>query len=156
MMGAAPQEGNSGTMPGRILGFDFGDRRIGVALSDPLGVTAQPLTTLERASWKNDLGRIGDLVRQHEVVRIVVGMPLSMDGGRNERVRLTEEFMDRLRDKTGLPVEPWDERLTTVQAERTLLEGDVSRAGRRRAIDRLAAVILLQAYLDARMTRSDS
>lgn len=156
MTDAAPREGNVETLPGRILGFDFGDRRIGVALSDPLGVTAQPLTTLERASWKSDLGRIRDLVRQHEVARIVVGLPLGMDGGPNERVRLTEEFMDRLRTTTGLPVDPWDERLTTVQAERTMLEGDVSRARRRRAIDRLAAVIILQAYLDASAFRSRS
>ena len=154
MTETASREGMVETSPGRILGFDFGDRRMGVALSDPLGVTAQPLTTLERASWKSDLGRIRDLVREHEVVRIVVGMPLSMDGGRNERVRLTEEFMDRLRTTIGLPIDPWDERLTTVQAERTLLEGDVSRARRRRVIDRLAAVILLQAYLDAHAVRS--
>jgi putative Holliday junction resolvase len=140
----------------RILGLDFGDRRIGVALSDPLGCTAQPLTTLERASWKSDLGRIRDLVREHEVGRIVVGMPLGMDGGRNERVRLTEEFIGRLRGTTELPVDPWDERLTTVQAERIMLEGDVSRARRRGAIDRLAAVIILQSYLDARSCESGS
>ncbi len=156
MRDAAPREGKMEILPGRILGFDFGDRRIGVALSDPLGFTAQPLTTLERASWKSDLGRIRDLVREHEVSRIVVGMPLGMDGGRNERVRLTEEFMDRLRKTTDLPVDPWDERLTTVQAERTMLEGDVSRARRRRAIDRLAAVIILQTYLDARACGSRS
>ena len=142
--------------PQRILGLDFGDRRIGVALSDPLGCTAQPLTTLERASWKRDLGRLRDLVREHEVGRIVVGMPLGMDGGRNERVRLTEEFIDRLRSTTELPVDPWDERLTTVQAERILLLGDVSRARRRGAIDRLAAVIILQSYLDARACGSGS
>lgn len=156
MTNAATREGDVERSPGRILGLDFGDRRIGVALSDPLAVTAQPLTTLERVSWKSDLGRIRDLVREHEVSRIVVGMPLGMDGGRNERVRLTEEFMERLRAATALPVDAWDERLTTVQAERIMLEGDVSRARRRRAIDRLAAVIILQAYLDARAVRSVS
>lgn len=156
MSDVTSRESDSETAPGRILAFDFGDRRIGVALSDPLGITAQPLTTLERASWKRDLGRIRDLVRVHEVTRIVVGMPLGMDGGRNERVRLTEEFIDRLHRTTDLPIDPWDERLTTVQAERTMLEGDVSRARRRRAIDRLAAVIILQAYLDARACGSRS
>jgi putative Holliday junction resolvase len=153
-MDSAPREGAADASPGRILGFDFGERRIGVALSDPLGITAQPLATLERASWRRDLGRIRDLVGTHGVVRIVVGMPLGMDGGRTGGVRLAEEFIDRLREATGLPVDAWDERLTTVQAERILLEGDVSRARRRKAIDRLAAVILLQAYLDARAVRS--
>lgn len=142
--------------PQRILGLDFGERRIGVALSDPLGVTAQPLTTLERTSWKSDLGRIRELVREHRVGRIVVGMPLGMDGGRNDRVRSTEEFIVRLRGATEMPVDSWDERLTTVQAERAMLEGDVSRARRRRAIDRLAAVIILQSYLDARACGSPS
>ncbi len=135
---------------GRTLGLDLGDRRIGVALSDPLGLAAHPLLTLTRVGWTADLGRIRDLARQNEVVRIVVGLPLGMDGTRGGRVRLTEAFMERVRAATGLPVVPWDERLTTVQAERALLEGDVSRARRRRVIDQVAAAILLQAYLDAR------
>ena len=136
--------------PDRIMGLDFGDRRIGVALSDPLGVSAQPLLTLERSSWKADLGRIRELALTHAVARIVVGLPLGMDGSRGERVRITEDFMARVKKATGLAVDPWDERLTTVQAERALLEGDVSRRRRRQVIDRLAATILLQAYLDSR------
>ena len=144
------EEGGTGRADGRTLALDLGDRRIGVALSDPLGLAAHPLMTLTRVGWSADLGRIRDLARENEVVRIVVGLPLAMDGTRGGRVRLTEAFMERVRAATGLPVVPWDERLTTVQAERALLEGDVSRARRRRVIDQVAAAILLQAYLDAR------
>jgi len=141
---------------GRVLGLDFGDRRIGVALSDPLGLTASPLMTLERTSWARDLEAIRALTRRHEVLRIVVGLPLEMDGGRGKRVHLTEIFMERVGAATGLPVVPWDERLSTVQAERILLEGDASRARRRQVIDQVAAVIVLQTYLDARRTAAGS
>jgi putative Holliday junction resolvase len=140
----------SAEQAGRTLALDFGDRRIGIALSDPLGLAASPLMTLERTSWAHDFERIRGLVRENEVRRIVVGMPLDMDGGKGARARQTESFMDRLRGATGLPVIPWDERLTTVQAERILLSGDVGRARRRQVIDQLAAVIVLQAYLDSR------
>ncbi len=150
MSDSPPHGGTADGVQGRIVAFDLGDRRIGVALSDPLGLTAQPLTTLERTSWKRDLERIRDMVRQHEVVGVVVGMPIGMDGSRAGRVPVTEDFMERVRRATGLPVVPWDERLTTVQAERALIEGNVSRAGRRKVIDRVAAAILLQSYLDAR------
>lgn len=138
------------TGSGRMLGVDFGDRRIGLALSDPLGVSAHPLMTLKRTTWSRDLTEIRELIRLHEVHRIVVGIPLDMSGARGPRVRLTEGFMERLRGATGLPVVGWDERLTTVQAERVLIAGDVRRARRREVIDQVAAVILLQSYLDAR------
>jgi putative Holliday junction resolvase len=144
------ETGGSSVEAGRTLALDFGDRRIGIALSDPLGLAASPLMTLERTSWARDFDRIRDLVRENEVRRIVVGLPLDMDGGKGARARLTESFMDRLRGATGLPVIPWDERLTTVQAERILLSGDVSRARRRQVVDQVAAVIVLQAYLDSR------
>jgi putative Holliday junction resolvase len=138
----------AGVARGRTLGVDFGDRRIGLALSDPLGLAARPLMTLERSTWARDLGAIREIVTRHEVRRIVVGLPLDMDGTRGRRARLTESFMDRLRAATGLPVIPWDERLTTVQAERVLVDGDVRRARRRQVIDQVAAVILLQSWLD--------
>jgi putative Holliday junction resolvase len=147
--GAAP-DGEKGVPDDRTLALDYGDRRIGVAVSDPSGLLASAVLTLERVSWKADLARISDLARRHQARRIVVGLPLEMDGTRGERVRIAEVFMTRVRKATGLPVVPWDERLTTVQAERTLLEGDVSRARRREVIDQVAAVILLQAYLDSR------
>jgi putative Holliday junction resolvase len=134
---------------GRIMALDYGDRRIGVALSDPLGLTASPLTTIERGARARDLEALRRLVEEHGVTRIVVGWPLAMDGSRTERVRLTEAFMERVRRATGLPITPWDERLTTVQAERVLIEGGVRRERRREVIDRVAAVILLQSYLDA-------
>jgi len=134
---------------GRIMALDYGGRRIGVALSDPLGLTARPLLTLVRRSRARDLEALVALAREHEVTRIVVGWPLAMDGSRTERVRLTEVFMQRVGRATGLPVEPWDERLTSVQAERVLIEGGVRRERRREVIDQVAAVILLQSYLDA-------
>jgi putative holliday junction resolvase len=138
------------------MALDFGDRRIGIALSDPMGITARPLLTLERKSWDRDLEAIRSLTAEHEVQRIVVGLPLDMDGSSGPRVRITETFMERVRKATGVPVLPFDERLTTVQAERTLLEADVSRARRREVIDQVAAVILLQAFLDARRARGFS
>jgi putative Holliday junction resolvase len=97
-----------------------------------------------------DLDALSRLVRDHEVSRIVVGLPLGMDGSRGARVDWAEDFMARAARATGLPVEAWDERLTTVQAERALLEGNASRARRKAVIDQVAAVILLQSYLDAR------
>jgi putative Holliday junction resolvase len=140
---------SAGAGAGRIMALDYGERRIGVALSDPLGLTAGALMTLVRRSWAYDLETLVALAREHEVTRIVVGWPLAMDGSRTERVRLTEIFMQRVGRATGLPVEPWDERLTSVQAERVLIEGGVRRERRREVRDQVAAVILLQSYLDA-------
>jgi putative Holliday junction resolvase len=133
----------------RTLALDYGDRRIGMALSDPGGIAAGPLMTLGRTTRERDMRQILEIVRVHEVGRIVVGLPLEMDGTRGARARITETFMNRLRGAIRIPVIPWDERLTTVQAERALLEGDVSRARRRQVIDQVAAVIILQAFLDA-------
>ncbi len=143
------RDGSAGCA-GRTLAFDYGDRRIGIALSDPMGIAARPLMTLTRTTWPRDLERIHAIIREHEVRRIVVGLPLDMDGSRGVRARMTESFMERIRGATGLPVVPWDERLTTVQAERILISGDVRRARRRQVIDQVAAVIVLQAYLDSR------
>ena len=135
---------------GRVLGVDYGDRRVGLALSDPLGVAARPLMTLERGSRREDMDRMRGIIQEHGIVRIVVGLPLDMDGTAGRRVALTRSFIDRLRQATDVPVEAWDERLTTVQAERMLIAGDVSRARRRQVVDQVAAVILLQSWLDAR------
>jgi putative Holliday junction resolvase len=149
-MSQEPRGSDGHEAAGRVMALDYGDRRIGVALSDPLGVSAQPLLTIERRSRADDFERLAGLAREHAVTRVVVGLPLGMDGSRGERVRLTELFMERVRKATGLPVEPWDERLTTVQAERVLIESDLSRRRRRSVIDQAAAVILLQSWLDAR------
>lgn len=133
-----------------MMGLDYGERRIGVALSDPLGLTAQPLVTLERtASLTADLGSIAALARRHAVTRFVLGLPLSLDGTRGQRARDVEGFARRLEKASGVPVESWDERLTSVQAERALLEADLSRRRRRQVIDRAAAVLILQSWLDA-------
>lgn len=141
--------GGSAGRAGRTLAFDYGDRRIGIALSDPMGMAARPLMTLTRTTWARDLERIHDIIREHEVRRIVVGMPLDMNGSRGTRARVTEAFIERIKGATRLPVIPWDERLTTVQAERILISGAVRRARRRQVIDQVAAVIVLQAYLDS-------
>lgn len=140
---------SAGAGAGRVMALDYGTRRIGVALSDPLGLTASPLLTVECRSWRQDVAALAELAHTNEVTRIVVGWPLAMDGSRTERVRQTEIFMERIGRATGLPVEPWDERLTSVQAERVLIEGGVRRERRREVRDQVAAVILLQSYLDA-------
>jgi putative Holliday junction resolvase len=134
----------------RVMGLDYGQRRIGVALSDPLGITAQPLLTLERTTLDTDLDSLGSLMKRWDVRRVVIGLPLSLKGERGERAREAEGFGRRLARASGVPVEAWDERLTSVQAERALLEGDVSRKRRREVIDRTAAAIILQSWLDAR------
>ncbi|MBI4161039.1 MAG: Holliday junction resolvase RuvX [Acidobacteria bacterium] len=133
---------------GRILGLDYGEKRIGLAISDPLRLTAQGLPTLERRSLEEDLRAIRDLIRANEVVGIVIGMPRRMDGTLGEQARRVQRFAEHLRRETGLPVEDWDERLTTVAAERALLEGSVRRRDRRHLRDRIAAVLILQGYLD--------
>ncbi|HXH27710.1 MAG TPA: Holliday junction resolvase RuvX [Candidatus Polarisedimenticolia bacterium] len=134
---------------GCVMALDWGRKRIGIALSDPLGLSARPLMTLARSSWESDLGVIRRVVREQAVRRIVVGLPLDMDGERGAQARRVEAFMRRVQSATGLPVVAWDERLTTVQAERALQEGNVRRSRRRQVMDQVAAVILLQAYLDA-------
>lgn len=138
----------------RIGGLDVGDRTIGVAVSDELGLTAQGLEVIRRRSPEEDLARLGEIARQYDVARWVVGMPRNMNGSYGPRSELTREFMQRLAEHSGLPVEAWDERLSTVAAERVLLEADVSRARRRKVIDKMAAAVILQGYLDSRTSRS--
>jgi putative Holliday junction resolvase len=133
--------------PGRVLALDLGDSRVGVAVSDPLRITAQPLIPIRAA----DLNQVRELVREHEVGCVVVGDPLLLSGVAGERSRRAREFADRLRRRLpGVAVELWDERLSTVQAERVLTAGHVRRDRRKGVIDSLAAVLILQSYLDAR------
>lgn len=136
----------------RILGLDLGERRIGVALSDPLGLTAQRLQTLERTTLAQDLDAIAALVTQHAVDRIIVGLPLTMRGETGLQARLVLSVVEALRSRVDCPVETLDERLTTAQGERALLATDASRRKRKQLIDQVAAQLILQAYLDA--TRS--
>jgi putative Holliday junction resolvase len=134
----------------RILGLDFGSKTIGVAMSDELTITAQTLTSISRTALNRDLEALLALIREHAVEEVVIGMPINMDGSRGPAAQAVEGFIDRLKSLTAVKIIPWDERLTTVAAERILLEGDLSRRKRRLVIDRLSAAIILQGYLDSR------
>jgi len=138
----------------RVLSLDVGQRRIGVALSDALGLTAQPLTVLERRGTTADLDALAALVAQHQVETIVVGLPLTMRGERGPQAQRAASFADTLRRKVSVPVELADERLTTVQGERALLETDTSRRKRKQVIDQVAAQLILQQYLDRRRAKN--
>ena len=135
---------------GRVLALDLGKRRIGLALSDELGVTAQGLETLERTNIRSDLARLAEVASSNHVSLILVGNPLHMSGRESRQTEHARDFGARLHDATGLPVEFWDERLTTVEAQRVLRESGISIEKRAKAVDRLAAVILLESYLDSR------
>lgn len=136
-------------MTGRILALDVGRRRIGLALSDPLGITAQGLDTLQRTNLRTDLDALAALAAEKEVRRFLVGHPLHMSGREGRQAEYVREFAGRLEERTGIPVEFRDERLTTVEAQRVLRESGVSLEKRKRAVDKLAAVILLEGYLDS-------
>lgn len=136
--------------PRRVIGFDVGDRRIGVAISDPLGYTAQPLLTLHRTNRKADMKSIGRLLRRHGVVEAVVGNPLYMSGDVSPQALKAQAFAEDLRADFGLEVHLWDERLTTTQAHRHLDEAGHAAMGRKGIIDQVAAVLILQSFLDAR------
>lgn len=137
----------------RILGLDVGHKRIGVAISDELLLTAQGADTIERKALKSDLDEINDLIRKNSVSEVVVGLPVNMNGTYSAKTKEVIEFMDSLSKAVRVPVKTWDERLTTVQAERTLLEADISRAKRKKVIDKLAAQVILQGYLDSLKNR---
>jgi putative Holliday junction resolvase len=134
---------------GRILALDLGKRRIGLAISDELGITAQGLDTLERTRIRDDLDRLAELVSARGVALILIGEPLHMGGQAGRQAEYAREFGGRLAHRTGLPVRYWDERLTTVEANRALREGGAGIERRARSVDRMAAVLLLQSYLEA-------
>lgn len=133
----------------RALGLDLGTKTIGLAVSDELGLTAQGLPTVERRGPRKDLEALRQVVEAYGVERFVLGLPLNMDGSEGPRAEATRRFGDALAAATGLPVLYWDERLTTVAAQRALLEADVSRRKRREVIDQVAASLILQGWLDA-------
>ncbi len=133
----------------RILALDVGKRRIGVALSDELGITAQGLETIERTTQRADFAVISHLASEKSVGIILVGYPINMNGTEGRQAGWVREFAEGLGARSGLPVKLWDERLTSVEAGRVLRESGVSIAKRARAVDRLSAVILLQSYLDS-------
>lgn len=134
---------------GRVLALDVGEVRVGLALSDPMGWTAQPLGFVPRRPQRAFLEAVREIVATREVVRAVVGLPLLLSGEKGARAVDAESVAAALREALGIPVDTWDERLTTVQAERALREGSVRGADRRRKVDAVAAAVLLQSYLDA-------
>jgi putative Holliday junction resolvase len=140
----------------RTLALDVGERRVGVAVSDPAGIVAQPLLVIERRGWAADLARLRTLVAEYRVSRIVVGYPLTLANRRGAQTRRVDQFVERLRAALPVAVETWDERLTTAAAERILLGGDASRARRRAVRDAVAAAVLLQGYLDRERGRAPS
>lgn len=137
----------------RILALDLGTVRIGVAVSDGLLITAQGLETIRRTGLDADMKAIGAVAKEYDVAEIVVGLPISMDGSHSQKTKETLDFIEKLKTVVTVPVTTYDERLTTVQAERTLLEADMSRQKRKGLRDKLAAQLILQAYLDSRKAR---
>ena len=134
------------------MGLDYGSKTVGVAISDPLGFTAQGIETIDRKEenkLRKTLARIEELAKEYQVETIVLGLPKNMNNTLGERAERTLEFKEMLERRTGLPVVMWDERLTTVEAERTLMESNVRREDRKKYVDKIAAVFILQGYLDS-------
>jgi putative Holliday junction resolvase len=146
----------SGRREVRILALDVGSKRIGLAVSDPLGITAQGLEVLIRKNLQADLARLVEVARQWGVQQIVVGLPRHMDGRLGTTAPQILELADTLQKTLGVEVVTWEERLTTVEAERVLIQADVSRKRRRQVVDQLAAVLILQNYLDHRRMQRNS
>ena len=142
----------------RILGLDFGSKTVGVAVSDGLLLTAQGVETIERKDenkLRKTCARIEELIREYEITEIVLGLPKNMNNTEGERVEKTKAFGEMLERRTGLPVHYWDERLTTVAAEQILMERGVRRENRKAVIDKVAAGLILQGYLDCLKTKED-
>ena len=136
----------------RIMGLDYGSKTVGVAMSDPLGITAQAVETIWRkdeTKLRRTCARIEELIAEYEVERIVLGLPKHMNNDLGERAEKALAFGEMIKRRTGLEVVMWDERLTTVEAERTLIENKVRREDRKKYIDKIAAVFILQSYLDS-------
>lgn len=136
----------------RVMGLDYGSKTVGVAVSDLLGITAQGVETIQRKEenkLRRTLARIEELVKEYEVDRIVLGFPKNMNNTVGERAEKSLEFKAMLERRIGLPVTLWDERLTTVEAERTLIESSVRRENRKKYVDKIAAVFILQGFLDS-------
>lgn len=137
----------------RILALDVGTRRIGLAVSDPLGIIAQGLETLQRKNKRTDLERLERIIRHYDVRELVVGLPLRMSGAEGIQSEKMTAFADELRRRFGLPVHLWDERLTSAEANRVLREAELSIQKRAQAVDRMAAVLILQNFLESRASR---
>ena len=135
----------------RIMGLDFGSKTVGVALSDPLLITAQGLEIIRREEenkLRKTFQRIEEIVKEYDVTKIVLGLPKNMNNTEGVRVELTMDFKEKLERRTGLPVEMWDERLTTVAADKAMIEAEIRREHRKDYVDMIAATLILQGYLD--------
>lgn len=132
----------------RIMGLDLGEKTIGVALSDPMGMIARGVEVIKRKTMEEDVKYLLALLQEYEVEKIVLGLPLNMNNTEGPGAKMARDFGRKLTSETGVPVVFWDERLTTVAAEKILLQADMSRAKRKKVIDKMAAVFILQNYLD--------
>ena len=139
----------------RIMSMDIGSRTIGIAISDELGITAQGLKTIKRRSMEEDLKEISIIIAQFKIDRIVVGLPKNMDGTIGKQAELVLQWIKTAQEKINTPVETWDERLSTVEASKILLEADLSRKKRKGVIDKVAAVLILQGYLSQSRKKND-
>lgn len=135
-------------LDGRIMGLDVGDKTIGVAVSDLMGLTAQGVKTIKRVGKKKDIEALKEIIKERQVNKIVSGLPKNMNGTLGPQGEKVIKFCELLEEETGIKIEYWDERLSTVAAERTLIQGNVRRENRKGVIDMIAAVIILQGYLD--------
>lgn len=132
----------------RILGLDIGDKTIGVAVSDAIGLTAQALKVIWRSSVDQDIEELKKIIDEYQVQKIIIGLPKNMDGTLGHQAEKVKKTYDKIKKALKMPVELWDERLTTVEAKRLLIRADMSRKKRKKVIDKLAAAFILQGYLD--------
>ena len=142
----------------RIMGLDFGSKTVGVAISDPLLITAQGVEIINRKEenkLRRTLARIEELIVEYDVGEIVLGLPKNMNGTEGIRVELSNEFKDKLERRTGLEVTMWDERLTTVAADKEMIEAGIGRKDRKEYVDKIAATLILQGYLDRRKMKDE-
>lgn len=140
----------------RFMGLDVGDKTIGVAISDEKGITASPLAVISRTgSLKREIGEIRRFAEQYKVERIVVGVPLMLDGTVGIQAQKVQAFVDELQRRIRIPVVQWDERLTTAEVERILIAADQSRAKRKKVIDKMAAAVMLRSYMDRQRSASE-
>lgn len=148
-----PFDDPSPLISGRILALDLGKKRIGIAVSDALGITAQGLPTLQRTTIRADVAELDRIAAEYDVSFLLIGLPLHMSGDESRQAQYTREFADYFTERTGREVRFWDERMTSIEAERVLKESGISIEKRKKAIDKLAAQILLESYLLAQANR---
>jgi len=141
---------------GRLLGIDYGDRRIGISTSDTMGMVATPKKTIHYTSQKAAISEIAELIKELEISKIIVGLPLHMSGEEGELVDKVRAFVEKLKTKTEMPIELWDERLSSAQAQATMHEMNVRQEKKKQLVDQLAAQLILQSYLDSQSDTIDS